>query len=394
MKKALTGKRWWSALLFALAVIVMWKIVNEVGILWGALRSLLKILSPFVGGTIIAVFLYRPSAAIERGFRRSRWKIFSRPARIWSLVIVYLALVGILAAVVVVLVPLVTEGINGLIAILPGYYKSFTEFLKNNEQSGTLLGTLSISKVMDQVYKTAEQVLTPENLMRSLSGLMNLTTSFVNVLISFIVSVYMLAGRESLLSTLRRLGDAFLPEKAVSLTAHYSRKATDIFSRYVYGMLIDAAIVFVTLIPGMYIAKIPYPLAFAAIIGVANLVPYFGALIAGVLAVLVLVLGGHWGAAVFLAIYILVIQQVDGNILQPKIYGQSGGIKPLYVLLALTVGGGIGGVAGILLGGPVMAVLQILVEDLVAHRNRAKRDKAAEAAADGEDDKDDKDDGE
>jgi len=94
-----------------------------------------------------------------------------------------------------------------------------------------------------------------------------------------------------------------------------------------------------------------------------------------------LILNGEWGMAVFLAIYIVVIQQLDSNLLQPRIFGQSVGIQPIYVLLAVTVGGGLGGFLGILIGVPVTAVLKILVSDLITHMNRVRREKEAASAA-------------
>jgi len=110
-------------------------------------------------------------------------------------------------------------------------------------------------------------------------------------------------------------------------------------------------------------------------VGIANIVPYFGAIISGAFSVLMLVLVGEWGMALFLAVYIIVVQQLDSNLLQPRIFGQSVGIQPIYVLLAVTVGGGLAGFLGILLGVPAMAVLKILISDLIAHRNRVRREK-------------------
>jgi predicted PurR-regulated permease PerM len=273
------------------------------------------------------------------------------------------------------------QGVTGLVAALPTYFAQAKEFLAQYNQTDGLFASLDLETVLQEALGYVKNHLTAENIVSYLSSIVSITSSFLSVLITFIISVYMLAGRESLLKTMRRLAEAFLPEKAVALTAHYSKKTADIFSRYMYSMLLDALCIFILMIPGLYISGIPYPLAFAVFIAVANLIPYFGAIVSGSLTVLVLLLSGHWGMAVFLGIYVLVLQQVDGNILQPRIYGQSVGIKPIYVLLAITVGGGIAGFVGMLIGVPVMAVLQMLVNDLIGHRNRIKRERAAALAA-------------
>lgn len=379
--KGLVGKRWWSALLFAAAVIVLSKLVNNVDVLWSWTGSLIKILAPFIGGFIIAFLLYRPCDALECLFLKCKWRLIARPARVWAMLLVYLALLGVITLAVWVVVPVVVQGVTGLVAALPTYFAQAKEFLAQYNQTDGPLAALDLEAVLQEALGYVKNHLTAANIVGYLSSLVSITSSFLSVLITLIISVYMLAGRESLLKTLRRLAEAFLPEKAVALTAHYSKKTADIFSRYMYSMLLDALCIFVLMIPGLYISGIPYPLAFAVFIAVANLIPYFGAIVSGSLSVLVLLLSGHWGMAVFLGIYVLVLQQLDGNILQPRIYGQSVGIKPIYVLLAITVGGGIAGFVGMLIGVPVMAVVQMLVNDLIGHRNRVKRERAAALAA-------------
>lgn len=374
--KGLTGKRWWSALLLAAAVIVVFKLVNNIEAVWGWLGKLMNVLTPFIIGAMISLLLYRPCGAIERRLRRSRFRVLRGPARAWSIVAVYLILLVMLAVVVAVIVPIAAQGLSGLIDAMPGYVNQVKEFIDGLSEKGGIFASLDIDSIVEEITAFLKRFLTPENIAGYLSGLFSVASGVVRVLIAFIVSIYMLAGLESLLGSLRRLGNAFLPEKAVRLLTNYIPKSTNIYARYVYSMLIDALCIGVLLIPGLYISGIPYPLSFAVCIGVANLIPYFGAITSGALAVLVLLLSsGSWGRAAFLAVYILVAQQVDANVLQPRIYSRSVGIKPLYVLLAITVGGGLGGFVGMLVAVPSMAVLQMLLNDFVLHRDRVKREK-------------------
>lgn len=374
------GRRWWQALLFAAAVLVLYKLIDNVDVLWSALGTLLSVLAPFIGGLLIAVLLGRPCAALERLCKKSRFRLFSRPARLWSILGVYIGLLGLLAVIISGVVPLAVQGVTGLLESLPAYLEHGKAFLDNVTQEDGPLAMLGMEGFLDDAMAFLRRMLTAENIMSYLSGLVSLTSSFVTVVLAFIISIYMLSGRESLLRTLRRLASALLPEKAVGLLAHYGKKSVGILTRYVYSMLLDALCICLVVLPGMYISGIPYPLAFAVFVGVANLIPYFGAIISGAIAVLVLLLGGHWGMALFLAIYILVAQQLDGNVLQPRIYGQSVGLQPLYVLLAITVGGGLGGFVGMLIGVPVTAVLQMLVSDFLLHHERVKRERAAQKA--------------
>lgn len=375
--KGLINKQWWSALLLVFGGLLLYKVVDDPRGLLQAIGKLIGILAPFIGGLVIAFLLYRPVNAVETFMKNRRAAVWRRPARVWSLIAVYLAFLGLLALVIAVIVPVLVQAVTGLISSLPTYYATVVNFVNKHSAEGGIFASLNLGEVVNGVYNYVLNHLTVSNIIGYLSGIISFTGSLVNVLIAFIISVYMLAGRENLLSTVRRIAEAFLPSRAAQLGAHYSRKASDIFMRYIYSMLVDAMCVSVLLIPGMYISGIPYPLAFAVFVGIANIVPYFGAIISGTFSVLMLVLTGEWGMAVFLAIYIVVIQQLDSNLLQPRIFGQSVGIQPIYVLLAVTVGGGIGGFLGILIGVPVTAVLKILVSDLITHRNRVRSEKEA-----------------
>ena len=300
--KGLINKQWWSALLLVFASILLYKLVGEPRGLLQAIGKLMGILAPFIGGLAIAFLLYHPVNAVENFMKKRRAPIWHRPARAWSLVLVYLAFLGVIALVIAVIVPVLVQAVTGLISSLPTYYNTVVNFVNKHSGEGGIFESLNLGEVINGVYNFILDHLTVSNIIGYLSDIISFTGSLINVLISFIISVYMLAGRENLLSTVRRVADAFLPARAVRLGSHYSRKASDIFMRYIYSMMVDAICVCILLIPGMYISGIPYPLAFAVFVGIANIVPYFGAIISGVFSVLMLILNGEWGMAVFLAI--------------------------------------------------------------------------------------------
>lgn len=376
--KGLITKRWWSALLWALAVVVIFRLVSAPSMMLHYVGKIFDILSPFFGGLIIAFLLYRPCDGIEQLLGKSKKPFWQKTARIWALVAVYLMFLGVLTVIVSVILPALVDAVRGLIENLPTYYANVLAFVEEHSAEGDVLASVDVQAIVNAGYEFLLSHLTVESVIGYLSDIISITGSLINVLLSLIISVYMLAGRDALLASGRRLGEAFLPERAVRIASRYTHKASDIFTRYIYSMMVDALCVCVLLIPGMYIAmhnvEHVAPLAFAIFVGLANIIPYFGAIISGVITVLVLLLNGEIGMAIFLAIYILVVQQVDSNLLQPRIFGQSVGIRPIYVLLAVTVGGGIAGFGGVLLGVPVVAVLKMLVTDWIAHRERLRRE--------------------
>ena len=371
--KKLINKQWWSALLWALAVILIYKLTGDLGGIGGFINRMVDIMAPFIGGLVIAFLLYRPCCAIEAFFKSRRARFWRATARWWSMILVYAGFLTLLGLIVAVIVPVLSEAVKGVIS--KSTYDAVLNFIAQHSGEGGIFEELNLKDVFNQVYKYLIEHLTVTNILGYLSNIINFTSAMLNVLIAFILSIYMLGGRERLLRAVRRLVFAFLPTRAAELTAHYSRKAGQIFTRYIYSMVVDAICVTIILIPGMYISGIPYPLAFAVFVGVANLVPFFGAFFGGVVSVAMLLISGEWGMALFLAVYILVMQQLDSNLLQPRIFGQSVGLHPIYVLLAVTVGGGLGGILGILFGVPAMAVLKILVSDLTVYLNRVRRER-------------------
>lgn len=374
--KGFINKRWWSALLWALAVVVLYRLVGDLNGIFRFVGRLVDILAPFVGGLIIAFLLYRPASALENLIAKGRAPFWKKTARAWSLLTVYLAFLGVIALIIAVILPVLIEAVTGLIRELPDYYDTAVAFVTAHSGEGGIFESVNVQEIVNGIYAFVSERLTVENIIGYLSNITDILGSLVDVLISFIISVYMLSGRESLLGSARRVAEAFLPARVVTLGAHYTHKASDIFTRYIYSMMVDAVCVCILLLPGMYISGIDNPEAFAVFVGMANIIPYFGAIISGVFTVLMLLLsGGEFGMAVFLAVYIIVIQQLDSNLLQPRIFGQSVGIRPIYVLFAVTVGGGIAGFGGILLGVPAVAVLKILLADLIAHRKRVMRER-------------------
>ena len=135
----------------------------------------------------------------------------------------------------------------------------------------------------------------------------------------------------------------------------------------------------------MRIFGVPNAWMLGMMVGLMNMIPYFGAIIGGIFCVLITLLSAGPTTALLVAIYIVVMQQIDGNLLQPRIVGSSIGLKPIYVLLAITLGGGLFGFWGIFLGVPVMAVVQLLIKDFISYRTRVKNERlAAQAAVNGE----------
>lgn len=354
--------------LLGLALIVVYKAFDSLGWLWEAFRLLLDILTPFVVGFGIAFVLYGPVKHIDAFFRKSKHRFWQKLARPLAVLITYLLALGLLTGLVWIVIPALVDAVRDFIGAVPTYYENVMDFLRPHLAEGGLLADFDIQSKINDLYAQLQEKLTVESFLGYAKGLWKATSSVIDVIMAVIVSVYMLLGRESLVAALKSvLGLVFKPKTMRSIS-HYGHKISKIFYSYLYSQLMDALVVGVLATIGFLLARMPNAPVFGMLLGLMNMVPYFGALIGGVLSVLIMLLTGNFYGAIFIAIYIIVMQQIDANIIQPRIVGDNVGLKAIYVLLGITVFGGLFGFWGIFLGAPFMAVIQLLLTDYIRYR--------------------------
>ncbi len=369
MKNNKNLAQWITMFLLGLALIVVYKAFDSLGWIWSSFLRLLSILTPFVIGFIIAFLLFGPVNRIEGFFRKRKPKFFQKAARPLAVIIVYVLALGLVAGLVYIVIPALIAALKDFIANVPAYYANVMSFLQQYTQSGGLLENFDIQGKINEMYTLVQQYLTVERMLSYLSSISQVTSSVVDGVMAIIVSVYMLLGRESLVSACKSvLGLIFKPRTMQSMSL-YGHKTARIFYNYIYSQLIDALVVGVLATIGFLLARMPNAPVFGMLLGIMNMVPYFGALFGGVLSVLIMLLSGNLYGALFIAIYIIVMQQIDANIIQPRIIGDNVGIRPIYVLLGITVFGGLFGFWGIFLGAPCIAVIQMLLTDYIQYRN-------------------------
>ena len=182
----------------------------------------------------------------------------------------------------------------------------------------------------------------------------------MNLVIALIVSIYILMDKKILLGTVKASIYAFLPQKRIPYIMDTLKECNDIFGGFVIGKAIDSLIIGVLCFIVMTILRLPYTLLISLIVGITNMIPYFGPFIGAVPGAIVMLMVSPLKAVIFI-IMIFALQQFDGLYLGPKILGQSVGLRPLWIIVAITIGGSIAGVLGMFLGVPIMAVLRYLV---------------------------------
>lgn len=350
--------------------------VVKIDVLWGILRGLVSILTPVFIGFAIAFILHRPFHFFRRKLEKTRIKRAAVPI---AVVLSYLIFFAAIAAIIAFVVPQIISSFQQFAGNFSTYFTRLQEwlnsviarfdlqFLKNvNLPSlGSLLQEI-ITRGADIVSSVSAQVFT-------------LTSSVISWIVTFflgfVFSVYMLSGSERLLAQCRRVVVAYLPEKVSTPLLAVTRLSADTFSGYVSGQITEAFILGGLCFLGMSLFRFDYAPLISVLIGCLGLIPIVGAYLGAILSVLLLAMVSPMQALWFL-IFLVTLQQLEGNIIYPRVVGRYIGLPGIWVLTAVTVGGGVGGFVGLLVAVPLTSVLYTLVQ-----RNMRKRLKNKENSA-------------
>ena len=358
---------WLPLFLFVVAVIIFYKVVDRLPQVFATIFDVISVISPFIGGIVIAFILYKPAYALEKLCLKSKKSFFKNNARGISVLSCYLALIIILAIILYMLLPRIFGSAMNLVQNLPTYYNSAIEYIKNMAGSdGKVLGFDLVGFLNNLSVTDILSFFDISSVGKYAGEIVGATGTVVDVFMAFVVSVYILLGRNHLLKVFKMLLGMIIPKERINRLGGVTVRSAHIFYSYIYSQLIDSAIVSVLMTIVFVIIGLPYALLLGILMGLCNIIPYFGSIIGGVGVVLVtLISSGDILKAVIALICIIVVQQLDANLIQPRIVAESVGLKPIYVLLAIMIGSGLFGFVGILISVPVMAVIRMLIVEYI-----------------------------
>lgn len=363
---------WITAFIFIAAVILFKEIVSTLPQIVLGLGKLLSILSPFIIGFIIAFLLYVPCKKFEGLYKKIKKPLFfAKHARGLSIITIYIICVAVLVVLLALIIPWLVKSLIGIYDNRDVYYDRIVALITSYcDADGKIFGIDPkpfYEKLNPQDWLTN---IDRDQLMRVAGGVYKFGTALVDVVLAIFSSIYMLASRESVLRSIGKFFTLFTSRKNVKNSYNYLCKISGIFYSYIYSALIDALVVAVSCTVAFLIIGVDYAPLFGFLVGVANLIPYFGAIIAGVAVSAFTLATDGFVTALIVAIVVVVIQQIDCNILQPRIVGHTVGIPPLLTLIAITVGGGLLGFGGIIIGVPIAASIQMIVGDIIEYREK------------------------
>lgn len=344
----------------------------------------MNILQPIIIGFIVAYLINPIMVFIERhvfpllNARMKSERKAKRAARTIGTAGALLFFVLIILLLIGMMVPELLKSIRNMMQDLPAEVNAFTRWLNKvfdkDSELAEVLGT-SLVSVTDFVQGFLQNQVLPQvntYIATITSGVISMFKILFNFIIGLIIAVYVLMSKETFIGQSKKIVFAILPTKWGNKTVQMVRICNQMYGGFISGKILDSAIIGVICYIGLIILRMPYSLLVAVIVGVTNVVPFFGPYVGAVPSTILIALADPIKGLYFL-IFILLLQQVDGNIIGPKILGESTGLSAFWVVFAILVGGGLFGFMGMLLGVPTFAVIYYIIREIVEYVLRKRK---------------------
>ena len=374
---------YWGVTAFVViaAAIVFYMIINHLSWLGMALRKFGRIVSPFIWGLVIAYLLYPLMRIYQRGLFTPLWKLLLKKSRKadarvpklsrgFSVFLAIISMLVILTGLIWLVAPQMYSSIETII-INSGDYIDQADawisrlFMNYPELESTISGMFG--DVSKGLVSWATNNLLPEFrglLTNVTSGVFSFAKGIYNVIIGMIVSIYVLYNRETFAAHCKKIIYAVFSLEAAKKILDALHFTNDVFQGYISGKILDSIIIAILCYIGCVILRIDYAVLVSFIVGITNIIPFFGPFIGAVPSALIILTASPMHALIFV-IFIVILQQFDGNILGPKILGNHVGINGFWVLFSILVGAGLFGFKGMLLGVPFFVVIYTFFKNLV-----------------------------
>jgi len=357
--------------LFAVAVIGTYKIIDEIAFFISLIQQVWNIITPFFYGFLLAYVLNIPCGGMQRLLAKTKINFCVRQKKGLSVVLVYILILLMIALVLNLIIPTIASSVTYFIANYNSYYESVMRFIEYLNSWGIFEIEISPDGIT-HMFQDAVNNLSPENLAASFGALMSVSSAIFKGFLTIISSIYILLEKEKFKVFICRMLAAFLPKEAYEGIVQHTHSLNKNFKQYLHTQTLDGCILGTIVAIELYILGSPYFLILAIMLGVVNYIPYFGSIIGSLVAVVVVCFTQSLTTGAITALVLLVTQQIDGNVIQPKLMGGSFTLSPFLVIASITVGGALAGVFGMIAAIPIVAVLKDIIVSAIEYYEKKK----------------------
>ena len=362
------------AFLVICASIIFFSVIDDIGVFTKNLGILVSTLQPFIIGFVMAylfnfiLVFYEEKVLIFDSVKNLKKK----SKRGISILLTYITVIFIITLFMQFVLPQLVDSVVGLVNDVPTYVANATKLLeeltKNLDLNNEYVG-MAMDKWNEIVTYTINII---SNLLPIFgNALKSVASSVWNIILGLIVSIYLLIDKEKFCALSRKITCAIFNEEHAKIAIELAHRSNDTFGKFLSGKIVDSAIIGLLTFIVLTIFKMPYTLLISVIIGITNIIPFFGPFFGAIPSFVIIMFVSPVKALWFLLI-IFVIQQLDGNIIGPKILGDSIGISAFWILFSLLVAGKVLGLVGMIIGVPLFAIIYSVIKDIVEAKLRKK----------------------
>ena len=369
-KKIKNWTKWLYWFTFAVAIIAVYKTLDNFNDILAFIKKLFGILMPFFMGVLLAYLFYIPSKKLEKLYSKAKiLKRFSRKLAVFSVYVIAILCIILLFNVIL---PAISKSVTELTNNFPSYYESIKGYI-NELPDNSIINKEKIKEAISNIGNIDfASYFNTEKIIDYIKGVVNVAQGIFSVFVTIIMSIYILLQRDDIVKFMKKFAGAIFKEETCKTLGKYFKRGNEVFFKFISSQLLDAILVGIITSIAMLIMKVKYAVLLGFIIGLFNIIPYFGAIVGVGIAIVVTLITGGLSQAIWVAVIVIILQQIDANIINPKIVGDSLSLSPILVIFAVTVGGAYLNFLGMLLGVPVVAVIKIIICDYIDYRNEKR----------------------
>ncbi|MFR8996222.1 MAG: AI-2E family transporter, partial [Negativibacillus sp.] len=363
------------AFLVIAAAITFFFVISEHSVVGRMAGTFFGLMTPFIYGAALAYVLNPVLNWLEKKVFPKVFgdRVSKRSRRGLGVLLTFLFGCAVVALFLAVLIPQIVESIDNLAQSIYAFLPQAQNFLNDliaqygtNEMLVDVLSMLGVDisdpSMALQRLATRSYTFLTQVLPNLFGGVMRFTSGLLDVVVGIIIAIYLLLSKEVFYAQVKKLLFAFFPRRVAQATLNLTHDSNAIFCGFISGKILDSAIIGVLCFIGCSVLQMPYTVLVSFIVGVTNVIPYFGPFIGAIPSIFIIMIADPLKSLVF-AVFVLILQQLDGNIIGPKILGDSTGLSAFWVIFAVTFFGGLFGFVGMLIGVPTFAVIYALVRN-------------------------------
>lgn len=343
--------------------IAIFFIFSNISVFWNGICKVTNIVMPFIYGFIIAYIINWP-------FEFFNQKLFSNLnkkrsmyilGKVFSALLSYVLVFGIFIFIITIVVPQIIVSFNQLLENSAIYIASFKGCTEDFLQKLHILNYVETQTIFEKFFARVD---TDYFLTMAIDWMKNFAVITYNWTIGIIVSVYLIFNKKSLIEKVKKISVVCMSDKIYTNVSEVLSLSNNVIGKFIIGKIIDSLIVGALCFIGTSLLSIPYSLLISVVICVTNIIPFFGPFLGAIPCIFILIVIDPIKALWF-AIFILILQQIDGNIIGPRILGSSVGISGIFIMFSVIIGGGLFGVPGMILGVPVFVVVYNVIGNII-----------------------------